>query len=116
MIARLDDPYFEAEFLTETTARGHRKIDTLAGADGIFFWCPCGYAKRPEVTHGVIVSFSNPIGAPVAPPDAGSRSRGGGPSRWTMSGTGLADLTLSPSVDVGTPSCWHGWIKNGEIT
>lgn len=116
MIARLDDPYFEAEFLTETTARGHRRIDTLDGADGISFWCPCGYAKHPEVTHRVIVSFANPRGVPVAPPDAGSRSRTGGPSRWTVSGSGLHDLTLTPSVAVGTPECWHGYVTRGEIT
>jgi hypothetical protein len=32
-----------------------------------------------------------------------------------MDGTGLSDLTLSPSVDVGEPSCWHGFIRNGEV-
>jgi len=120
MIARLTDPWFEAEFLANTTATGHRSQDSIDGADGVFFWCPCGYGK-PEYPieggrpHGVIVSFANPRGCSPAPPDAGSRSRTGGPSRWTMSGTGLNDLTLSPSVDVGTPSCWHGWIQNGEV-
>jgi hypothetical protein len=46
------------------------------------------------------------------------RSAHGGPSRWTMSGTGLHDLTLSPSVDVGSKNskCWHGWIKEGNVT
>jgi len=35
-----------------------------------------------------------------------------------MSGTGLHDLTLSPSVDVGSKNskCWHGWIKEGNVT
>jgi Family of unknown function (DUF6527) len=120
MIARLTDPWFAARFVTETTALGHRYTDSLDGADGVCFWCPCGYG-RPEFPldgarpHAVIASFANPRGAPAAPPDAGSHSRDGKPSRWTMSGTGLADLTLSPSVDVGTPSCWHGWIVNGEV-
>jgi hypothetical protein len=121
MIARLDDPWFDAAFLAETTATGHREIDTLEGADGVFFWCPCGYGK-PEFPlgggrpHGVIVSFANPRGAPVAPPDAGSQSRNGGPSRWQMSGDGLVNLTLSPSIAVGTPECWHGFIQNGIVT
>ena len=120
MSARLTDPWFEATFLTETTAKGHRECDTLEDADGVQFWCPCGFGKpdypidgaRP---HGVIVSFGNPRRVPVPPPDAGSQSRNGGPSRWTVSGTGLHDLTLSPSVAVGTPECWHGWITNGEV-
>jgi Family of unknown function (DUF6527) len=120
LIARLTDPWFDAQFLKNTTARGHEESDALEGADGVFFWCPCGYGK-PEFPldgarpHGVIVSFANPRGCAPAPADAGSRSRNGGPSRWTMSGTGLADLTLTPSVDVGTPSCWHGFITNGEV-
>jgi hypothetical protein len=124
LIARLDDPWFEAEFQKNTTAKGHEGTDSLEGADGIFLWCPCGYGKpgfpldgaRP---HGLIVSFANPRGCPPAPPDAGSRSAGGGPSRWTIvSGTGLSDLTLSPSVDVGskTSKCWHGFIQNGIVT
>lgn len=125
MIAKLTDPWFEAQFTTETTAQGHRYIDTLQGADGIFFWCPCGYGK-PEFPleggrpHGVLVHFANPRGVPVAPANAGSRNRSGAPSRWTVSGTGYADLTLTPSVDVGgaegTQSCWHGFITNGEVT
>ena len=43
----------------------------------------------------------------------GSRSKGGGPSRWAVSGTCLDDLTTDPSVDCG---CWHGWIRNGDAT
>lgn len=116
---RLDDPWFDAQFLvTDPDGKGHRDIDTLDGADGIFFWCPCGYGK-PEYPldgarpHGVIVSFANPRGTPPAPAHGGSRSRDGGPSRWTMSGTGLSDLTLTPSIDV---RCWHGFITNGVVT
>lgn len=118
---RLNDPWFEARFLRTNVDDSHVYLDSLEGADGIFFWCPCGYNKpdypldgaRP---HGVIVNFANPRGVPPAPEHTGSRSRDGRPSRWTMSGTSLEDLTLHPSVDVGTPSCWHGWIRNGEVT
>ena len=109
MIAKLTDPWFEARFMAGTTARGHHYVDTLDGADGVLLWCPCGYGKaefpidggRP---HAVMVSFANPRGCGPAPADAGSQSRNGGPSRWTMIGTGLHDLTLSPSVAVG-PAC-----------
>lgn len=121
MIARLSDPWFDAKFIKGTTSRGTEYTDQLDGADGVWFWCPCGYGKsefpldggRP---HAVQVSFANPRGCAPAPADAGSQSRNGGPSRWTMSGTGLHDLTLTPSVAVGTPECWHGHITNGEIS
>jgi hypothetical protein len=120
---RLDDPWYDAVFIAESTAKGHRYIDTLEGADGVFFWCPCGWA-RPEFPldggrpHGVIVSFANPRGCSPAASDAGSQSRSGGPSRWTVTGTGLADLTLSPSIAVGTAEaeCWHGFVTNGLVT
>ncbi len=95
--------------------------ENIKGADGLLFWCPCGYGK-PEFPidgarpHGVVVSFANPIDAPPVPPDAGSMNREGKPSRWVVSGTGLHDLTLSPSIAVGAnPECWHGWIQNGKV-
>jgi hypothetical protein len=118
---RLDDPWFEAQFIKNTTRAGLTFTDQLDGADGVWFWCPCGYGK-PEYPldggrpHAVMVSFSNPRGCGQAPDDAGSQSRNGGPSRWMMSGTGVADLTLSPSVDVGTPSCWHGFVQDGVVS
>lgn len=118
----LTDPWFEAQFVTESTAAGHRFHPTLEGADGVFLWCPCGYGK-PEYQgeggrpHAIIVLFANPRGCPVPPPDAGMRNKNGGPNpRWTMSGTGLHDLTLAPSVDIGNPSCWHGWVQGGVVT
>ena len=121
MNAALSDPWFEAEFMAETTVRGHRCQDQLQGADGIRFWCPCGYGK-PEFPldgarpHMVKVSFANPRGCAPAPPDAGSQSRNGGPSRWTISsGTGIGDLTLAPSIAVGEPECWHGHLIAGRL-
>lgn len=122
MIARLSDPWFAVRFMTKTTAKEWYHHDTLEGADGIEFWCPCGYGK-PEFPlegarpHGVIVSFANPRGVPPAPADAGSQSRNGGPSRWTLANesTGVDNLTLTPSIAVGRPECWHGYITNGEV-
>lgn len=112
---KLSDPYFEAQFMKNTTAEGWTHVDELVGSDGVIFNCPCGVGN-PNGAHKVVVSFAVPIGCPSAPADAGSQSRQGGPSRWAMTGTGLADLTIFPSVDVGTSSCWHGWIKAGEVT
>lgn len=118
---RLSDPWFDAKFLKDTTSKGMTYTDDLVGADGLFLWCPCGYGK-PEFPleggrpHGIYVHFSNPRGCSPAPADAGSQSRNGGPSRWVIdSGSGIADLTLSPSIAIGTLECWHGYIKAGEV-
>ena len=87
------------------------KVDTLAEAQGIWFLCPACYVKNggPVGTHMVQVGFE---GRGLLPHQA-SQSRNGGPSRWGVSGSSYADLTLSPSIDC---SCWHGHVKNGEIT
>ena len=123
MIAKLTDPWFDAEFYGNATAKSHQlqgnKID---GAQGLFLWCPCGYGKelfpidggRP---HGVMIPFSNPRNATQLPDGHGPTNKDGKKRpRWTMAGTGLHDLTLTPSVDVGNDSCWHGFITNGVIT
>ena len=77
---------------------------TLAEAQGVAFECP---ACEPR--HLVVVGFA---GRGLADHQA-SQARGGGPSRWSVAGAGLGDLTLAPSIDCG---CWHGWIRNGEVT
>lgn len=117
VIARLDDPWFEAEFVGGAAESGsYRRLPSIDGAQGVFLWCPCAYGNDQRA-HGLIVSFANPRGAPAAPGNFGMRARNGGPPpRWQMSGSGLGDLTLAPSVDVGEPSCWHGFIQNGIVT
>ncbi len=82
---------------------------TFGEAQSIWFRCP---VCRNGRSHQVLVSFA---GRGLAY-DQGSQNREGKPSRWQVSGTGIDDLTLHPSVDC-TPSCpWHGWIKNGDVT
>ncbi len=120
---RLTDAWFDAEFYGEATAKTYRLQGVnIEGAQGLFLWCPCGFGKpafplegaRP---HGVMIPFANPRNAPQLPEDHGPTNKGGTKHpRWTMSGTGLGDLTLTPSVDVGNDSCWHGSITNGELT
>lgn len=124
MIARLEDPWFEARFLVHVGEGGSfRHVDSLAEADSVFFWCPCGYGK-PEYPldgarpHGLVVSFLDPPHAPPASASAGTRNRAGQPSRWRVRGTGLGDLSLDPSIDVGADagsSCWHGWVRDGNV-
>lgn len=116
-MTRLTDPWFEAEFYGHVSTTGHaRQGSVIEGAQGLFLWCPCGYPHDASA-HGLLIPFANPRNAPAVPPDHGPISRDGSHHpRWTMAGSGLQDLTLAPSVDVGAPSCWHGFIKNGEVT
>jgi hypothetical protein len=133
MRARLADPWFEAEFYGHVSATGlRRQGGNIDGAQGLFLWCPCGYqvldadgkekypldlSLKKGRPHGVMIPFANPRNALACPADHGPVDRAGGHPRWTMTGTGLDDLTLTPSVAVGgAPECWHGFITNGEVT
>jgi len=83
--------------------------DEIEDAQGVMFLCPKCYRAKggPVGTHSVLCWFRN-----RDVPDAELP----GPARWTVSGTGLADLTLAPSVHLLPPSCgWHGWIQDGEV-
>lgn len=89
-------------------------VMTLSEAQSVEFLCPACFVKNGGAvgTHLVIVTFAGRGAAD----HQGSQSRGGGPSRWTVTGTTLADLTTQPSVDT-TPGCtWHGYITNGEVS
>jgi len=118
----LTDPWFEAEFFGNVTPeRSYRRQGgEIEGAQGVFLWCPCGYGK-PEYPldngrpHGILVPFSNPRNAPLIPENFGPVGRDGKHPRWAMSGTGLHDLTVTPSIAVGNPECWHGYITAGEV-
>jgi Family of unknown function (DUF6527) len=86
----------------------------LAAAQGIEFLCPVCFARNrgPVGTHLIEVTFADR----GARPEQGSHGRDGQPTRWVVSGTGVADLTLTPSIDT-TPGCtWHGFVTNGQVT
>lgn len=91
----------------------HEQAPTIADAQGVLFLCPVCFQANggPVGTHAVLCWFR---GRGV-PDDATP-----GPGRWEVSGTGFADLTLSPSVNLDVPGAtgcrWHGWIQNGEVT
>lgn len=90
-------------------------VDSLAEAQGIRFLCPvCFKANGGSVgTHSVEVTFA---GRGVGD-EFGSHNSEGLPSRWAVSGTGLDDLTTTPSVFLKGPGCgWHGYITNGDAT
>jgi Family of unknown function (DUF6527) len=107
--APLTDPWFEAHFVIERFGRHH---PTFQGAHGIWLYCPCGYGKPDKHAHGLLVPFK---GAPEHNFGVVSRDRQTKP-KWAATGSGMHDLTLMPSVDVGEPSCWHGFITKGIVT
>lgn len=127
MSVKLTDPWFEAGFYTAVTATGFRH--ELEGgapvpfdqAQGLMLWCPCGYRDpryqgdggRP---HAILVPFANGPGGPV-PADHGPIGRGNTRPRWTIvAGSSLEDLSLTPSIAVDSPECWHGYITAGQVT
>jgi len=88
-------------------------VESINDAQGVIFLCPACYKKHggPEGTHSILC-WSRSRGVP----DDFSPK----PGRWTLHGAGIDDLTLlgdpvgsAASVDAG---CWHGFVKNGEIT
>lgn len=65
----------------------------------LYFDCPI--CRSDDISHRVGVK----IGTAQAP------------HTWKASGTYPDSLTLEPSIAVqGRIECWHGFIRNGEIT
>lgn len=97
-MTRLTD--LDATFVRHTSGGNFNEVEAMTDANGVLFDCPkCG-------RHSVLV-WDRTVPAGIEP----------GPGRWDMTGTGLADLTLSPSVDLsrgGVGCLWHGWVKNGD--
>ena len=120
---KLTDEWFDAKFYGRISDDGSFSyLESIEGAQGLFLWCPCGFNNpryrepnggRP---HGVLVPFANPRNAPPVPPNHGPMNKEATHRpRWTMSGTGLNNLTVVPSIAVDSPNCWHGFITNGEV-
>lgn len=97
----------DASFVLATETH-FKRVDTADGANALWFECPCGSG------HVICVAFEPTINAPLSP---GGLSRNGG--RWRReSGTTLDDLTLSPPIAISGPGgeCWHGFVRNGQVT
>ena len=137
---RLTDTWFEAKFYGEVIGDSLRLKHedgspmTFAEAQGLWLWCPCGFGALDKYgkelfpldltlnlgrPHGLEIPFANPPSGVQLPAGHGPLGRDGVTHpRWTVvSGSGLHDLTISPSIAVGeNPECWHGFIRAGEIT
>lgn len=89
------------------------KCDAFPAAQGILFQCPA--CAGPDGSgHYVLVWFA----------DRGVPSEAEPKPRWHASGTGLDDLTLTPSINLDVPGpngepaigCrWHGWVRGGVV-
>jgi len=97
----------------EYLSGGHRYVDTLPEADGVFFLCPLCFQANggPVGTHGVLLPFSNaPAGAYPMKNAAGMEPR------WSASGTSLDDLVCTPSIQLLGGGCaWHGFIGSNGV-
>lgn len=108
LISRWDDANGTQHFTLGDASKRH--------GGGISFRCPvhwkhcsaCGQSL--PTAHRIVVWFENPIDG--LPPEALV------PHRWVRTGETFETLTLTPSVNVqvADPSCWHGFITNGEVT
>ena len=78
------------------------KVAHFREAQGVLFQCP-----MPEHTHMILVWFHDRKVPDEAEPKV----------RWHHGGTGIHDLTLSPSIDCtgSDPTCFHGRITNGQV-
>ena len=102
----------EPEFFRLVDERRSSPVERIEDAQGMELACPaCGHDPgRERDAHYLRVFFQ---GRGV--PDGALP----GPGRWAVSGSGLADVTLSPSIDCTNggrgPCKFHGWIENGVV-
>lgn len=88
-------------------------VETLAEAQGVCFLCPvCFVTNGGRIgTHLCEVTFE---GRGAEPTQGTQNERG--PVRWTVAGTGVDDLTTTPSILLLGGCGWHGYITAGEVT
>jgi hypothetical protein len=85
----------------------------LNNAHGIRFICPKSFLLHNGKigAHMIQIYFS---GSPI--PDSIGLNKDGKSVRWSVSGSSLDDLSLSPSILEQDSSCgWHGFIGTNGI-
>jgi hypothetical protein len=102
----------EPQFKRIASSGHYENVATPAEAQGIRFLCPKCFVKNGGNvgTHLILIWFRDrSVPADALP----------GPGRWIATGTGYADLTMSPSINLENPDhvgCqWHGFVTNGEV-
>lgn len=99
----------EPSFLTVVEpGKRYQHHDDMAAAQGVCFLCPACFRANggAEGTHAVFVWFR----------DRGVPEDEVPVPRWEVTGTGYADLTLSPSIHITRGCGWHGFVRGGAIT
>lgn len=94
----------DPQFLRVDSPTQFRHVESISEAQGVMFLCPrCFQKNGGEVgTHSIQVWFANRRVPEELTPKP----------RWVVWGTGLHDLSLSPSIQI---DCWHGFVSNGLI-
>lgn len=100
----------EPKWITDAKAGGWRvgRATGVADAQGLQMLCPKCFAENGggRGTHSVIVPFADRgLPADFMPQMP----------RWAATGTGLEDLSTTPSILLIGGCGWHGFITNGEI-
>lgn len=90
------------------------RAERLEDAQGIMFLCPVCFTANggPVGTHLCEVTFANRGVLDTQ----GCHGREGKPTRWSVSGTSLEDLSTQPSILLEGGCNWHGYITNGEVS
>ena len=90
-----------------------KHVKELKQADSVWFLCPKCFEqnKGPVGTHSIRIDFH---GRNV-PDEYAMHNDRKEPVRWHVSGTGLSDLTLSPSILLLGGCNWHGFVREGQI-
>ena len=100
---------------TETVIRPVERtipVQSFGDAQGLWFLCPkCWMANgNSDVkTHWCDTTFAGR----GALDSQGTHGKDGKPVRWNPTGTGIGDLSLTPSVLIEGGCGWHGFITNG---
>jgi hypothetical protein len=100
----------EPQFLKIESDTLFRHVDTIGEADGIAFVCPLCLRNQQMSRPGVhsVICWQPRVPQTIPPT----------PGRWSFSGTGYEDLTLtagSSSILLQGGCGAHFWITNGEI-
>lgn len=98
----------EPEFMRVVSLGRYDHPEKMADAQGVWFLCPVCFTNNdgPVGTHMVLIWFKGRGAPPEETPTP----------RWEVSGTGLADLTIKPSIHTQGGCGWHGFITNGVAT
>ncbi len=88
-------------------------VQSLEDAQCVWFLCPKCFASLGGFVgcHMVEVTFAG-RGVPAG---VGIKNRKGEDVRWQVGGSGLADLTISPSILIEGGCGWHGFVQQGKI-